>query len=109
MLNQLPLYRMKRSSASEKVIIDTDIGDDIDDGFALALALKCPELNILQINSAFGPVSIRTAMLQRFLDEVGRADIPVATGVTSPMPESHFTQRHYGERDGIRRPGARCH
>jgi purine nucleosidase len=94
----------EKVAPSEKVIIDTDIGDDIDDAFALALALKCPELNVLQINSAFGLVSVRTAMLQRFLDEVGRADIPVATGVPSPMPESHFTQRHYGERDGIRRP-----
>ena len=98
------LAQKEKVVPSEKVIIDTDIGDDIDDGFALALALKCPELNILQINSAFGLVSVRTAMLQRFLDEVGRADIPVATGVTSPMPESHFTQRRYGERDGIRRP-----
>jgi inosine-uridine nucleoside N-ribohydrolase len=94
----------ERPTPAEKVIIDTDIGDDIDDAFALALALKCPELNILQINSGFGLVSIRTAMLQRFLDEVGRADIPVATGVPSPMPESHFTQRRYGERDGLRRP-----
>lgn len=106
-----PVYAQSTSAAqkqnstpSEKVIIDTDIGDDIDDAFALALALKCPELNVLQINSTFGLVSIRTAMLQRFLDEVGRADIPVATGVPSPMPESHFTQRHYGERDGVRRP-----
>jgi inosine-uridine nucleoside N-ribohydrolase len=88
----------------EDVIIDTDVGDDIDDAFALALALKSPELNILQINSDFGIVSIRTAMLQRFLDEIGRSDIPVATGVVSQMPESHFTQRRYGERDGIRRP-----
>ena len=98
----LPTQKEKVAT-SEKVIIDTDIGDDIDDAFALALALKCPELNILQINSDFGLVSIRTAMLQRFLDEVGRADIPVATGVPSPMPESHFTQRRYGERDGLRR------
>src|SRR5438067_415382 len=67
----------------EDVIIDTDVGDDIDDAFALALALKSPELNILQINSDFGIVSIRTAMLQRFLDEIGRSDIPVATGVVS--------------------------
>ena len=28
--------------AQEKVIIDTDIGDDVDDAFALALAVKSP-------------------------------------------------------------------
>ena len=29
--------------AREKIIIDTDIGDDVDDAFALALAVKSPE------------------------------------------------------------------
>jgi len=35
----------------EKVIIDTDIGDDVDDAFALALALRSPELQILGITT----------------------------------------------------------
>jgi len=30
------------SKAPEKIIIDTDIGDDIDDAFAIALALRSP-------------------------------------------------------------------
>ena len=33
--------------AQQKVIIDTDIGDDVDDAFALALAVKSPELQVL--------------------------------------------------------------
>jgi len=36
------------------VILDTDIGDDIDDAFALALALRSPELKILGITTAYG-------------------------------------------------------
>jgi len=32
---------------TNKIILDTDIGDDIDDAFALALALKSPELEII--------------------------------------------------------------
>src|SRR4051794_40306785 len=38
----------------EKIIIDTDIGDDVDDAFAVALALRSPELQILGITTTFG-------------------------------------------------------
>ena len=34
-------------TSPEKIIIDTDIGDDVDDAFAVALALRSPELQIL--------------------------------------------------------------
>jgi inosine-uridine nucleoside N-ribohydrolase len=83
---------------AEKVIVDTDIGDDIDDAFALALALSSPEIQILQINSDFGDTDVRTRILDRFLEAVSRTDVVVATGVQTPMPEHHFTQRQYAER-----------
>jgi inosine-uridine nucleoside N-ribohydrolase len=85
--------------AKELVILDTDIGDDIDDAFALALALRSPELKILQVNSTFGNTSIRSQILERFLTAVGRADITIATGPVSPIPNGHFSQSKYGERD----------
>ncbi len=37
------------ASRPEKVIIDTDIGDDVDDAFAVALALRSPEVQVLGI------------------------------------------------------------
>ena len=37
----------------EKIIIDTDIGDDVDDAFALALAVKSPELQVLGVTTTF--------------------------------------------------------
>jgi len=80
----------------EKVIIDTDIGDDIDDAFAVALALRSPELQILGITTTFGDTETRAKLLDRFLAEVGRPDIPVAAGAASP-PKSNFTQRRYAE------------
>ena len=36
-------------TARQKIIIVTDIGDDIDDAFALALALSSPEFQILAV------------------------------------------------------------
>src|SRR6266851_2674352 len=80
----------------EKVILDTDIGDDIDDAFAVALALRSPELQILGITTTFGDTATRAKLLDRFLAEVGRPEIPVAAGAPSP-PKSTLTQRRYAE------------
>src|SRR5215471_11417929 len=49
--------------AREKIIIDTDIGDDVDDAFALALALKSPELQILGISTDFGETGLRAQIV----------------------------------------------
>src|SRR5690348_8654292 len=79
---------------AEKIIIDTDIGDDIDDAFAVALALRSPELKILGITTTFGDTEKRAKLLERLLGEVGRSDIPVDAAV--PMPSNAvFTQAKY--------------
>jgi inosine-uridine nucleoside N-ribohydrolase len=87
----------------EKVILDTDIGDDIDDAFAVALALRSPELQILGITTTFGDTETRAKLLDRFLAEVGRPEIPVAVGVPS-TPKSNFTQRRYAENNRFAKP-----
>ena len=56
----------KEGSAPQMVIIDTDIGDDIDDAFALALALKSPELKILGVTTTFGNTEMRARLLDRY-------------------------------------------
>ncbi|MBM3891375.1 MAG: nucleoside hydrolase, partial [Verrucomicrobia bacterium] len=35
----------------EKIIIDTDIGDNVDDALALALACRSPELELLAVTT----------------------------------------------------------
>ncbi|HUX45140.1 MAG TPA: nucleoside hydrolase [Terracidiphilus sp.] len=62
------------------VMIDTDIGDDIDDAFALALALRSPELKILGVTTTFGNTEMRARLVERYLKAVGRVGIPVAAG-----------------------------
>jgi purine nucleosidase len=95
----LPCLRVQvaRPVTQQKVILDTDIGDDIDDAFALALALKSPELEILQVNADFGNTRLRARLLGRFLSAVHREDIPVAVGVQTAAP-GDLTQRRYAER-----------
>ncbi|HKW32708.1 MAG TPA: nucleoside hydrolase [Candidatus Acidoferrum sp.] len=85
-----------RIPSAEKVIIDTDIGDDIDDAFAVALALRSPELKILGITTTFGDTEKRAKLLDRLLVEVGRSDIPVAAGEPT-SPKTNFTQAKYAE------------
>jgi inosine-uridine nucleoside N-ribohydrolase len=83
--------RLFAQAAAQKVIIDTDIGDDIDDAFAVTLALSSPELQVIGITSAWGDTELRSRMLDRLLCEAGRSDIPVRTGVKTPS-KTPFSQ-----------------
>ena len=93
----VPSLKAQKTGAGagrQLVIIDTDIGDDIDDAFALALALKSPELKILGVTTAFGDTELRARLVDRYLLAVGRTDIPVAYGRTTPA-NNVFTQAAY--------------
>ena len=82
-------------SSPQLVILDTDIGDDLDDAFALALILRSPELQLLGIQTAFGDTELRARLVDRYLAAVGRTDIPVLAGV--PGKSTHFTQAAYAD------------
>ncbi len=62
------------------VILDTDIGDDIDDTWALAMMLNCPELDVRLVASDYGDTVYRAKLIARLLEVAGRAEIPVAVG-----------------------------
>jgi inosine-uridine nucleoside N-ribohydrolase len=79
----------------EKIIIDTDIGDDVDDAFALALAVRSPELQVLGVMTTFGDTEARAKIVDRFLGEVGRAEIPVLAG-RATATKNPMSQRRYG-------------
>ncbi len=74
-----------------KLIIDTDIGDDYDDVFTLAVALASPEVDVLGITTVLGDSALRARLVRRFLALAGRDDIPVAVGATiqGGAPFSH--------------------
>ncbi len=86
-----------RPIAREKVIIDTDIGDDVDDAFALALALRSLELEIIGVTTTFGDTETRARIVDRFLEETGHTEIPVAAGASTVI-KNPMTQRRYAER-----------
>ena len=104
-----PAWRSQAAAGSESpaakpqlVIIDTDIGDDIDDAFALGLALSSHELKILGVTTTFGNTELRARLVDRYLDAVGRSDIPVFAG---PMTKTDnvMTQAAYARRAPARK------
>src|ERR1051326_8598399 len=82
------------------VLLDTDIGTDIDDAFAVALALASPELDVRGITTVASDAEDRAWMVCRFLTAVGRKDIPVAWGrgpqADSPLEWQIQYRRHPG-------------
>jgi purine nucleosidase len=94
-----PLVTAAQTAAPEKIIIDTDVGDDIDDAFAVALALQSPEVEIVGITTTFGDTAERAKLIDRFLAEDSRSDIPVGVGNPTPI-KSNFSQRQYADAPG---------
>jgi len=67
--------------AQRPVIIDTDIGDDIDDTWALLMLLRTPGLDIKLAVGDYGNAVYRARLLAKLLELTGRADIPIGIGV----------------------------
>ncbi len=74
---------------SYKAIIDTDIGDDIDDAFALTLALHSPEIEIVGVTTVFGDTRKRAYLAKYILETCGGSEIPVAAGQQTPLLYRH--------------------
>ena len=62
------------------LILDTDLGDDVDDVFALAYAVRSPRINLCAVTTVLGDTRWRAALALRLLDELGVDDVPVAAG-----------------------------
>jgi inosine-uridine nucleoside N-ribohydrolase len=85
------------------VIIDTDVGDDIDDAFALTIALQDPRLEVIGITTAWGDTRTRTLLVRRLLETLGRKDVVVAQGPQTP-DSAPFTQKKWANAAGDQSP-----
>lgn len=79
--SSLRAWSQKPLPVPQKVILDTDIGDDIDDAYALALVLSSPELKLMGVTTAWGDTSLRARLVEGMLCETGQQAIPVIAGV----------------------------
>lgn len=81
----------------QKILIDTDPGQDIDDLLALTFALQRPELDVKAITTVTLPTDKRARLVKRLLRYLDRTDIPVAAGMQfplRPLSEAELRGRH---------------
>lgn len=67
-----------------KLLLDTDIGSDIDDALALAYLLHQPRCELLGITTVSGEPAVRAALASALCRAAGR-DVPIYPGTATPL------------------------
>lgn len=68
----------------QPVLLDTDIGSDIDDLLALLYVLGSPELQLVGISTAYGDTTLRARLVHRVLASAD-LEIPIIPGATQTL------------------------
>lgn len=64
----------------KKIILDTDIGDDIDDAWALTTCIRHPLLDLVGVTTVLSDTELRAAQARYILEVAGVAGVEVAAG-----------------------------
>src|SRR4051794_8540089 len=67
-------------SPTVPVLVDTDIGSNVDDALALAYLLRQPRCELLGVTTVTGDVGRRAAVAEILCRSAGRGDVPVHCG-----------------------------
>ena len=67
------------------VLLDTDVGTDVDDAIAIALLAAAPELDLRAVTVVSGDTAHRARIAKKLLALGGRPEVPVAPGVREPV------------------------
>lgn len=81
-----------------RLILDTDIGTDVDDAYALLLALGCRNIDLAAVTLVHAKLDIREKIALKMLKLAGRMDVPVAKGWSSTL--SGTRPEHWGGHEG---------
>lgn len=86
---------------AQKIIIDTDPGQD--DAVALLLALASPELDLLGITCVAGnvPLPLTTRNARAICELAGRVDVPILAGCERPLTRTLVTAEHVHGKTGL--------
>ncbi len=81
-----PTHRASVGAAMKRrIVLDTDMGSDVDDALCLALALASPDLDLVAVTHVTGDTRLRARISRRLLDLAGRHDVPVFAGESIPL------------------------
>jgi purine nucleosidase len=80
------------------VILDTDIGTDVDDLLALVLLAKAPELCLEGVTTVHGNTLLRAKIVRIACQKLGIPDLPIVPGATETLSgQPIFWPGHEGE------------
>ena len=71
--------------ALRPILLDTDVGTDVDDAIAIAQAARSPALDLRGVTTVYGDVHVRARLARKLLDMLGRGEVPVAVGLGQPL------------------------
>lgn len=80
MLLALTLGAATAAAEQTKVLLDTDIADDVDDAYAIALLCSLPNVDLLGVTTVHGDTIGRAKVAAKLLQVMGRRDVPVCAG-----------------------------
>jgi purine nucleosidase len=67
------------------LLLDTDVGTNIDDSLALAYLLRHPRCDLLGVTTVSGDVARRAACVEVLCREAGREDVAIHCGAPGPL------------------------
>ncbi|GBC98092.1 Pyrimidine-specific ribonucleoside hydrolase RihB [bacterium HR17] len=76
-----------------KLLIDTDIGDNVDDAFALVVAARLTDVELVGVTTVGSATTLRAQLAHKVLGVCGAGTVPVAAGCAQPLvaePQRHF-------------------
>jgi purine nucleosidase len=89
---------MAEPATRRPVLLDTDIGTDVDDILALVLLARAPELQLIGVTTVYGDTTLRARMVRQVLDQMQLPDIPIGIGATETLTRRPvFWAGHEGE------------
>jgi inosine-uridine nucleoside N-ribohydrolase len=64
----------------KRVILDTDVGDDVDDAFAIAQAVLHPGIELEAVTTCYGDTNFRAELAKLVVEASGSMDVPIFSG-----------------------------
>jgi inosine-uridine nucleoside N-ribohydrolase len=74
----------------ERILLDTDIGTDVDDALALAFAANSSEVELVSVTTVGAKPEVRAKIASKLLELLGKGQVPVVSGLGRPLPSQRF-------------------
>src|SRR5918998_715725 len=76
---------MAESDMRRPVLLDTDIGTDVDDLLALALLVGAPEFQLIGVTTVYGDTDLRARMTRQVLDQLECRAVLIGIGARETL------------------------